>query len=196
MSPITAYLLALLGYGLMYALPYIFFQRRGGLGRFNLRWWLTALPFATGPLALALAWAQRLPTHALVAPTSDVAYALDLAAVPLLALSNAIVAATVATHRVPLALWHQQEDAPVSIVTYGPYRWVRHPFYVAFILLLLGTAMLTREAIGLGALAGGLAVLGWTARGEERRLLASELGDEYGAYLARTGRFVPRLGRS
>lgn len=192
MSP-TAYLLALLGYVVMYALPYLFFQRSGGLGRFNLRWWLTALPFATGPLALALAWAQRLPTHALVAPASDVAYALDLAAVPLLALSIALVAATVATHRVPLALWHQQEDAPASIVTYGPYRWVRHPFYVAFILLLLGTAMLTREAIGLGSLLAGVTVLGWTARREEQKLLASSYGDEYAAYLARTGRFVPRL---
>lgn len=192
MSP-TAYLLALLGYVVMYALPYLFFQRKGGLGRFNLRWWLTALPFAAGPVALALAWAQRLPTHALVAPSSDVAYALDLTAVPLLALSIALVAATVSIHKVPLALWHQQEDAPVSIVTYGPYRWVRHPFYVAFILLLVGTAMLTREAIGLGSLLAGVTVLGWTARREEQKLLASSYGDEYAAYLARTGRFVPRL---
>jgi steroid 5-alpha reductase family enzyme len=189
----TAYFLALLGYGVMYALPYLFFQRKGGLGRFNLRWWLTASPFAAGPIALALDWAGRLPTHQLAAPTSDLAYALDLAAVPLLAASIALVAATVATHKVPLALWHQDQDAPASIVTYGPYRLVRHPFYVSFILLLTGTAMLTREAIGLGALLSGITVLGWTARREEKRLLASDFGDEYAAYLARTGRFVPRL---
>ncbi|HTJ45280.1 MAG TPA: isoprenylcysteine carboxylmethyltransferase family protein [Kofleriaceae bacterium] len=193
MSP-TAYLLALLGYGVMYALPYIFFQRKGGLGRFNLRWWLTGAPFAIGAVAIMLAWAQELPFHALVSPTSDLAYALDLIAVPLIAASIAMVAATIAVHKVPLALWHQADDAPVSIVTYGPYRYVRHPFYVSFILLLVGTALLTREAIGLGALAAGITVLGWTARREEQRLLASSFGDEYAAYLARTGRFVPRLG--
>ena len=193
MSP-TAYLLALLGYAVMYALPYLFFQRKGGLGRFNLRWWLTAAPFAAGPLAIVLAWSGHPITHVLV-EDPRVAAALDLIAIPLLALSIAIVAATVATHKIPLALWHQDDDAPASIVTYGPYRWVRHPFYVSFILLLTATALLTREAIGLGSLAAGLAVLEMTARREEQRLLASSLGGEYAAYLARTGRFVPRLSR-
>lgn len=192
MSP-TAYLLALLGYAVMYALPYVFFQRKGGLGRFNLRWWLTAAPFAAGPIAILFAWSGHPITHALVAADSNAAYALDLAAIPLLALSIALVAATVATHKVPLALWHQDDDAPASIVTYGPYRVVRHPFYVSFILLLSATAMLTREAIGLGALAAGIAVLEMTARREEKRLLASSFGGEYAAYLARTGRFLPKL---
>jgi protein-S-isoprenylcysteine O-methyltransferase Ste14 len=193
MSP-TAYLLALLGYAVMYALPYAFFQRKGGLGRFNLRWWLTAAPFAAGPIAIVLAWSGHPITHALV-DDPRIGAALDLIAIPLLALSIAIVAATVATHKIPLALWHQDDDAPASIVTYGPYRWVRHPFYVSFILLLTATALLTREAIGLGSLAAGIAVLEMTARREEQRLLASSLGGEYAAYLARTGRFVPRLSR-
>jgi protein-S-isoprenylcysteine O-methyltransferase Ste14 len=193
MSP-TAYLLALLGYAVMYALPYVFFQRKGGLGRFNLRWWLTAAPFAAGPIAIVLAWSGHPITRELVTDLR-LASALDLVAIPLLALSIAIVAATVATHKVPLALWHQDDDAPASIVTYGPYRVVRHPFYVAFILLLTATALLTREAIGLGSLAAGIAVLAMTARREEKRLLASSLGGEYAAYLARTVRFVPRLSR-
>jgi protein-S-isoprenylcysteine O-methyltransferase Ste14 len=195
MSP-TAYLLALLGYGVMYALPYVFFNKgNAGLRRFNLKWWLTALPFAAGPLALVLTWADRIPTHVLVAPGTTAAQALDLAAVPVLACAFALIAATLAIHRVPLALWHQGDDAPKSIVTYGPYKLVRHPFYVSFLLLLLGTAMLTREAIGLGSFLAGIAILEWTAAGEEKKLLASQFGDEYGAYKARTGRFVPRLSR-
>jgi protein-S-isoprenylcysteine O-methyltransferase Ste14 len=28
---------------------------------------------------------------------------------------------------------------PTSVVTHGPYRWVRHPYFLAILLLLLGT---------------------------------------------------------
>ena len=107
----------------------------------------------------------------------------------------ALIAATIATHRVPLALWHQDGDqnAPVHIVTYGPYGWVRHPFYTSFILLLVGSALIARDVVTLAALPLGLLSLDWTARNEEKKLLASSLGDEYGAYRERTGRFVPHL---
>ena len=190
----TTYLLASLGYATMYALPHVFFRGDAG-GRFNLKWWLTSLPFATAPVALILSYLGRAPL-VLVAGGRDAATALELLAVPVLAASLALVAATVASHRVPLALWHQNDDAPRSIVTHGPYRWVRHPFYVAFLLLLAGTALITRDAIAVGSLLGGIGILSWTARREESRLSSSELGAEYVSYRARTGRFVPRLGRS
>jgi protein-S-isoprenylcysteine O-methyltransferase Ste14 len=186
----STYLLASLGYATMYALPHLFF-RGDASGRFNLRWWLTSLPFATAPVALVLSYLGRAPA-VMVPASSPAAAVLELGAVPLLAASLALVAATVASHRVPLALWHQHDDAPRSIVTHGPYRWVRHPFYVAFLMLLAGTAMVTRDAIGLGSLLLGGVILSWTARREERRLAASELGAEYASYLERTGRFVPR----
>jgi protein-S-isoprenylcysteine O-methyltransferase Ste14 len=105
----------------------------------------------------------------------------------------ATVAATVASHQVPLALWHQENDAPRSLVTHGPYRLVRHPFYAAFLLMQFGSALLVPGVLTIGCLALGFASMTVTARREERRLLASGFGGDYAAYRARTGRFVPRF---
>jgi len=195
MSP-SLFVLSLLGFVLMFALPKIFFRADG---RKNLRWWITGAPFGLAVIGVVLAWATVTPR---LVPTSTVlASVLDIAGMLFTVGAIALIAATIATHRVPLALWHQEGDqnAPVHIVDYGPYGWVRHPFYVSFILLLIGAALIARDAVTLAALPLGLLSLDWTARMEEKKLLASTLGGEYGAYRARTGRFVPRLastGRS
>lgn len=78
-----------------------------------------------------------------------------------------------------------------SLVTSGPYRWVRHPFYVAAALAVAGVSL--AAASWSLALAGGLVVallVFRTAREEE--LLAARFGDEYRDYARSTGRFFPR----
>ena len=79
-----------------------------------------------------------------------------------------------------------------TLVTTGPYRWVRHPFYVAS-LLFLGAASLVSANWGL-AVAGGLGcvLLLIRTRTEEAKLI-ERFGDEYLAYVQRTGKFLPRL---
>ena len=192
MNPAIA-ILSLLGFVLMFALPKIFFRSDG---KMNLRWWLTGAPFALSLHGVWLAWAGLTPR--LLTTTTVAGAALDTAGLLLTVGAIAMMFSTIATHRVPLALWHQEGDrnAPRTIVTYGPYRWVRHPFYVSFLMLALGAAMIARDPVTLAAFPLGLLSLDWTVRGEEKKLLASELGDEYGAYRARTGRFVPRMSRS
>lgn len=79
-----------------------------------------------------------------------------------------------------------------TLVTRGPYKWVRHPFY---------------DAIGLSVVANALTAANWflfasgvlvftllvvRARTEERHLLA-RFGDSYRAYAERTGRLIPRI---
>src|SRR5262249_27162675 len=77
-----------------------------------------------------------------------------------------------------------------SLVTTGPYRWVRHPFYVAagtgFIAVSLTTAN------WFVAITGGLAfiLLVIRTRKEEEKLL-QRYGDAYRNYMKKTGRFVP-----
>lgn len=82
-----------------------------------------------------------------------------------------------------------------TLVTTGPYRWIRHPFYVAAALAALATSLVT--ANGFLALTGGLAVtlLVVRTRTEEEKLV-ERFGDEYRAYMGRTGRFFPRTRRS
>ena len=81
-----------------------------------------------------------------------------------------------------------------TLVTHGPYRWVRHPFYDVGFLWGLSLSLLT--ANWLLALLGVAAVtmLVTRARVEEAKL-AERFGDEYRAYARRTGRFFPLLGR-
>ena len=88
------------------------------------------------------------------------------------------------------------QDAPRQLVTWGAYKYVRHPFYASFLLAYAGACLLYPHPAVLAFCAYSAAVLNLTAAKEERRLAASEFGDEYRAYMARTGRFFPRWNRT
>ena len=79
-----------------------------------------------------------------------------------------------------------------TLVSSGPYRYVRHPFYDAVALSLLANALTAANWFLLAA--GGLVVALLVIRTpiEERHLLA-HFGEPYRAYLDRTGRFLPKL---
>ncbi len=81
-----------------------------------------------------------------------------------------------------------------TLVTTGPYAWVRHPFYAAFALATVANALVAANwfLFVTGALAFTLLVI--RCRTEERNLIA-RFGDEYRAYAKRTGRFLPRIGK-
>jgi protein-S-isoprenylcysteine O-methyltransferase Ste14 len=79
-----------------------------------------------------------------------------------------------------------------TLVTTGPYRWVRHPFYVAAALAMVGNALAAANWFLLG---GGVLVFTLMAirtRIEEAELVA-RFGGAYRAYMDRTHRFLPRL---
>jgi len=116
----------------------------------------------------------------------------DLLSVPFGLASIALISFTSGTHRTRLALWHQK-DAPESIVTYGAYRYVRHPFYTAFLLALFGGLVFCPHAGTLFAFVSGFLILNFTAAREEKFLSESQFSREYREYLERTGRFLPRL---
>ena len=79
-----------------------------------------------------------------------------------------------------------------TLVTHGPYRWVRHPFYDVVFLWGLSLSLLTANWL--------IALLGFSAftmmvvrtRIEEEKLI-ERFGEEYRAYTGRTGRFVPHV---
>jgi protein-S-isoprenylcysteine O-methyltransferase Ste14 len=84
--------------------------------------------------------------------------------------------------------------AQATLVTTGPYRWIRHPMYSAALLLLVATALLTANVIiAFGGL-GMFALLAARSRVEEQRLV-DKFGDAYRNYQRTTGRFVPRFAR-
>lgn len=169
-------------------LPVLFFRRDGQI---NLRWLVTAAPFFVVPAVLLLGQFGRLePQHI---GGQAVSMVVQAAAVILCCLSVALIAMTVGTHRVPLALWHQENDAPLRLVTRGPYARIRHPFYTSFLLAFTAAVLAFPHAVTAASLVYGVGALTITAIGEERRLVASRFGDEYRRYIAVTGRFFPRV---
>lgn len=79
-----------------------------------------------------------------------------------------------------------------TLVTRGPYRWIRHPFYGSVTLLVSAVALLAANWFVL--LAGGLLIALLVVRTrKEEELLVARFGDSYRGYMARTGRFLPRL---
>ncbi len=172
------------------ALPRLFFRADG---RFNLMWWVTGAPyFITGFALIAgiagASWAQPLAT-------AEPAWLLPAIASILVLASVGLIGFTLGTHRVPLALWHQDNDAPVEIVTWGAYKRIRHPFYTSFMLTQIAGVLAMPHAVTIAALVYAVAIMTVTARREERNLAASEFGAEYQTYMANTGRFVPSFGR-
>ena len=173
-------LLCLLDFALIGSLPRIFFRP----GKLNAQWWLTAAPlFAMAALLLA-AFAGRLDS------VTGAGWPIAVVAA---ASSIALIACTIGAHRVPLALWHQTDDRASALVTHGPYGLVRHPFYAAFLLALIGAvAAVPVTGTVLVALAGGVQL--WrTAVREEERLLV-QFGEEYRRYMGEVGRFWLGIG--
>lgn len=180
--------LAALNLGLIGVLPRLFFDARG---RKNAMWWATAAPFIAAGAVLVLCYTGIWVPWYLPAPAGPALN--EIMAVPISCASIVLIAYTIGTHRVPLALWHQEDDAPRSIVTYGAYKYVRHPFYSAFLLALAGTLVACPHPGTVVCLVYALLMLRHTARKEEYKLANSEFGEQYRSYLARTGRFLPRL---
>ncbi len=85
--------------------------------------------------------------------------------------------------------------APQTLLRHGPYRFVRHPFYLSYVLFWAGTALAVPSGAAWAepALMGALYVL--AAAREETRLARSPLGAEYRAYQRRAGMFWPVLWR-
>ena len=79
-----------------------------------------------------------------------------------------------------------------TLVTTGPYRWVRHPMYASAALAIVGNSLVAANwyLFVVGCLALLLLVI--RTRKEEQNLIA-KFGDDYRNYMQQTGRFVPRL---
>ncbi|HEY9011711.1 MAG TPA: isoprenylcysteine carboxylmethyltransferase family protein, partial [Devosia sp.] len=82
---------------------------------------------------------------------------------------------------------------PRSFVNEGPYRFVRHPFYVSYIILWGGFAIATWSALAIVPFLVMLAVYIYAARDEERKFGLTDMADDYAGYRRRTGMFIPRL---
>jgi protein-S-isoprenylcysteine O-methyltransferase Ste14 len=79
-----------------------------------------------------------------------------------------------------------------TLVTSGPYRWVRHPLYTLGSSLFISFGLMADNWFI--ALLGVLAFVAMAIRTpREEANLVEKFGDEYRAYMKRTGRFLPKI---
>jgi protein-S-isoprenylcysteine O-methyltransferase Ste14 len=76
--------------------------------------------------------------------------------------------------------------------TKGPYKWIRHPLYTFGSSMFISFSMMADNWF-IAAL-GVLAFVAMAVRTpKEEANLIEKFGDEYRAYMKRTGRFLPKL---
>jgi protein-S-isoprenylcysteine O-methyltransferase Ste14 len=80
-----------------------------------------------------------------------------------------------------------------SLITSGPYQFIRHPIYSAFILILGSTLLISANGL-IGFAWIGMTVLEVASRIRfEESVMAEYFGDRYREYMKRTGRLLPRF---
>ena len=87
--------------------------------------------------------------------------------------------------------WAMSENH--KLVTWGPYRYVRHPSYLAYFILFAGLFMMLLNMV---AVVPFLAIPGYVGMTKsEEELLARRFGEEYRKYQRVTGRFFPKKSK-
>ncbi len=79
-----------------------------------------------------------------------------------------------------------------TLVTHGPYRFVRHPLYAGLLPFTLSLTLLAANWFVCGMSLAVYVLLVIRTKKEEENLVA-RFGDAYRDYMARTGRFLPWL---
>ncbi len=90
-------------------------------------------------------------------------------------------------------LYHAQREQ--RLATTGAYARIRHPQYVAFVLIMFGFLLQWPTLLTLAMFPVLVFMYGYLARTEEADMEA-QFGEEYRSYARRTPRFVPKLGGS
>jgi protein-S-isoprenylcysteine O-methyltransferase Ste14 len=84
-------------------------------------------------------------------------------------------------------------EVPPAVCGSGPYRYVRHPFYLSYMVAFVAVAVAFPSLIVSGVCLLNVGLFVYMAFDDEKVLLASPLGADYGSYRAKAGMFVPRF---
>ena len=97
-----------------------------------------------------------------------------------------------------ITLGRSWSDAPrmmkeQALITSGPYQFIRHPIYTAFILILGSTLLISANWL-IGLTWAGMTILDIASRiGFEESLMVEYFGDQYREYMKKTGRLLPKV---
>ncbi len=112
----------------------------------------------------------------------------------LFALSLALFAWTIKASRKTPPTLAFDNDEPSFLLHQGPYQYVRHPFYLSYLIFWTATAIASPGLVPWAAPAVMLGVYWHAASREEQKFARSSLSIAYDNYRAKAGMFLPRLG--
>lgn len=111
----------------------------------------------------------------------------------LLAFAHAMFWSAVISHGGDRPMMAFATDTPRRLIRSGPYRWVRHPFYLAYITAWLAGAVMTASPWLVATAIVMFIVYRSAAIAEELAFLSSDLAVEYRDYQGQTGMFIPKV---
>lgn len=101
------------------------------------------------------------------------------------------LAAIEAARRVPMTRTFVYDPKCSTILTGGPYRFVRHPIYLSYSLAWSAAPVATHNVFLALTAVGMISCYLASARAEERILASGPRGTEYAAWQQRTWRVIP-----
>jgi protein-S-isoprenylcysteine O-methyltransferase Ste14 len=88
------------------------------------------------------------------------------------------------------------DHVPEKLCDEGPYRYIRHPIYLSYVLAFLAVLVALPHWVTALTFLTNLALFASSARSDEKVIAGSALAADYAAYRERTGMFLPRLSRA
>jgi len=79
------------------------------------------------------------------------------------------------------------------MVKSGPYQWIRHPIYSAYLVNYLGGGLLADNIVLTFVPAILFSILVALRVNTEEQAMLEQFGDEYREYMKQTGRFLPKF---
>lgn len=87
-------------------------------------------------------------------------------------------------------------QVPDAVCADGPYRWVRHPLYLFYLIAYFAVLVALPHWVTAVVFLGNILLFAHAARNDEQTLSNSALAADYAVYRERTGMFLPRFSRS
>ena len=84
-------------------------------------------------------------------------------------------------------------EVPATVCETGPYRFVRHPFYLSYMIAFLGMLAAFPSVVLASVCVLNIALFVYMAFDDERVLVRSPLGADYLRYRTRARMFLPRV---
>jgi len=85
------------------------------------------------------------------------------------------------------------DHVPEELCEAGPYRYIRHPLYLAYLLAYVAALVALPHWLTASLFAAAVALFAYMANDDEKKIATSAISADYAAYRNRAGMFWPKF---